>query len=115
MNPTEAPALSPRVRRKPAATAKPCTVVLVDDNDLVRGAMRQTLTAAGLRVVGEGRAPEAGLEAVRALEPAIVVTDIVFGGVPQPDAVACLSRLSPASRVVVLTSSRQHELFLSAI
>jgi two-component system nitrate/nitrite response regulator NarL len=111
----ESPANAARGRRSPTSRGRPYTVVLVDDHDLVRGALRQTLSAAGMRVVGEGRTPQAGLEAVRALEPAVVVTDVVFGGVPQPHAVQEISRLAPGSRVVVLTSSRRHELLLGAI
>jgi two-component system nitrate/nitrite response regulator NarL len=101
--------------RRPTSRAKPTTVVLVDDQDLTRGAMRQTLTAVGLRVVGEGKSLQAGVKAVRELEPSLVVMDVVFGGVAQLDAVERVCRMAPSARVVVLTSSAHHELFFRAI
>jgi DNA-binding NarL/FixJ family response regulator len=96
-------------------SAKQPTVVLVDDQDLTRGAMRQTLTAAGLQVVGEGKTLQAGLRAIRDLEPSLVVMDVVFGGVAQVDAVERVSRLAPGARVVVLTSSAHNELLFRSL
>jgi two-component system nitrate/nitrite response regulator NarL len=66
-------------------------------------------------VVGEARTPEAGIEAVKALEPSVVVTDVVFRGIPRPDTIEQISAIAPAARVVVLTSTQRHELFLGAI
>ncbi|HUE28562.1 MAG TPA: response regulator transcription factor [Solirubrobacteraceae bacterium] len=101
--------------RRPTATAKQPTVVLIDDQDLTRGVMRQTLTAVGMQVIGEGKTLPVGLKAVRDLEPTVVVMDVVFGGVAHVDAVERVMRLAPSARVVVLTSSAHHELFFRAI
>jgi len=104
-----------RTAKRSPTSAKQTTVVLIDDQDLTRGAIRQTLTAAGLQVVGEGKSLQAGLRAVRDLEPSLVVMDVVYGGVARVDGVERVSRLAPSARVVVLTSSAHNEPFFRSI
>ena len=53
------------------------TVVLVDDEPLVRGIMIRGLEQAGFRVFGAGDG-RAGFELVVAVEPDVVVTDLIM-------------------------------------
>jgi two-component system, NarL family, nitrate/nitrite response regulator NarL len=91
------------------------TVVLIDEHDLTRAALRQALVATGMHVVGEGRGPGEVLEVLRDQEPSAVVIDPVFAGVVHLDWVERLARLAPATQVVVLTSSSHRGLMSDAI
>ncbi len=91
------------------------TVVLIDEHDLTRAALRQALVATGMHVVGEGRGPGEVLEVLRDQEPSAVVIDPVFDGVVHLDWVERLARLAPATQVVVLTSSAHRTLMSDAI
>lgn len=90
-------------------------MILVDEHDLTRGALRQTLIASGMQVVGEGRSPREVLEALRQHAPSALVIDPVYGGAVHLDWVQRLARLAPSTQVVVLTSSPYRTLLSDAI
>jgi DNA-binding NarL/FixJ family response regulator len=98
-----------------ARIARPHSVILIDEHDLTRGALRQTLVATGMQVVGEGRSPRDVLEALREHAPSVLVIDPVFGGAVHLDWVQRLARLAPSTQVVVLTSSPYRTLVSDAI
>ena len=61
-------------------SARPITVVLVDDEHLIRGALARALTDAGLELVGEAAdAPEA-IRVVVDLRPDVVLMDLRLPG-----------------------------------
>ncbi len=82
------------------------TVLIVDDHAGFRGFARRLLEAGGFTVVGEAEDGAAGLAAVEALRPAVVLLDVLL---PDTDGFAVARRLAErADRpVVVLTSSRE--------
>ncbi len=98
-----------------ARVARPHTVVLIDEHDLTRGALKQTLTAIGMQVVGEGRSPREVLDVIRREAPSALVIDPVFGGAVHLDWVERLAQLAPSTQVVVLTSSPYRALVADAI
>lgn len=99
----------------------PCrgTVVLIDDEELARTAVRHTLVEAGCEVVGEADSVAAGLRAVDDAVPELVIVDIAVGGSARPQVIEQLEQLPshPASppRVLVLTANRDPRCLLEAL
>jgi DNA-binding NarL/FixJ family response regulator len=80
------------------------TVLVADDQDLVRSGLRLILETRGLEVVGEAANGREAVEATRGLGPDVVLMDIRM---PVLDGIAATSeivRVRPASRVLVLTT-----------
>jgi DNA-binding NarL/FixJ family response regulator len=84
------------------------TVVLVDDEQLIRGALSQALSSGGLDVVGEAANGEDAVEMVLDLRPDVVLMDLRLPGISGVEAIERLGMLAPASRVLVLTRSEQN-------
>lgn len=82
------------------------TVLIVDDHAGFRGFARQLLEASGFRVVGEADDGSTALAAVDALQPELVLLDVLL---PDTDGFFVAERLAErADRpAVVLTSSRE--------
>jgi len=91
------------------------TVVLIDDQELIRNAVTQALEGTGLEVVGEAATAAMGLRAVLALRPDVVLMDFVLAGASAFQAIEQISLLAPASRILVLTASRKRDCLLEAI
>jgi DNA-binding NarL/FixJ family response regulator len=80
-------------------------VLLVDDDPLVRAGLRMLLeTAPDLSVVGEAGDGADAVEAVRMHRPDVVLMDVRMPRMDGLAATAAISTLSPAPRVVVLTT-----------
>jgi DNA-binding NarL/FixJ family response regulator len=92
------------------------TVVVIDDEELARTAVRHTLVEAGCEVVGEADSVEGGLRAVGDTGPDLVIIDIAFGEAARPQAIEQLSSCSiSAPRVLVLTTNRDPLCLLAAL
>jgi DNA-binding NarL/FixJ family response regulator len=90
---------------------EPTTVVLVDDEPLFRTAVGQTLTGAGIELIGEATSMKDAIEVVVELRPDVVLMDIKLPDSPDsPDiqAIERLCLLAPASRILILTRSEQN-------
>ena len=83
----------------------PSTVLLVDDNELLRATLRAALDAeADLRVVGEAGDGRAAIELVGECQPDVVVIDNqmpTMNGIP---AIPGLRTASPATRIIMFSS-----------
>jgi DNA-binding NarL/FixJ family response regulator len=80
------------------------TVVLADDQELVRSGLRALLEARGVEIVGEAEDGRAALEATRAHRPDVLVMDIRM---PILDGIAATREVVAAglaSRVLILTT-----------
>ena len=88
----------------------PTTVLIVDDHEDFRRAARLLLEAQGFVVLGEAPHGAAGVEAARALQPDLVLLDVVL---PDIDGVLVADQMSalPSPPIVVLTSSRRRRDF----
>jgi DNA-binding NarL/FixJ family response regulator len=84
------------------------TVVLVDDEPLIRAALAQMLAANGLDVVGEAANGEDAIELALDLRPDVVLIDIKLPGISGVHAIERLGLLAPASKVLVLTRTEQN-------
>jgi DNA-binding NarL/FixJ family response regulator len=80
------------------------TVVIADDQDLVRSGLEMVLTARGCDVVGQASDGQEAVEVVSRLQPDVVLMDIRM---PLLDGIAATRQLTEArvpSRVLVLTT-----------
>jgi two-component system NarL family response regulator len=91
-----------------AERREPITVVVVDDEHLIRGALTQALSARGLDVVGEAANAQAAIEIVLDVRPDVVLMDLRLPDMSGIQAIERLTLLAPASRVLILTRSEQN-------
>src|SRR5436853_477906 len=84
------------------------TVVLVDDEPLIRSALGQALSVGGLDLVGEAADARDAIRMVLDLRPDVVLMDLRLPGMSGVEAIWQLGLLAPASRVLVLTRSEQN-------
>ncbi len=91
-----------------AQSQRPTTVVLVDDEQLIRGAIAQALASSGLELVGEAANGADAIEIVLDVHPDVVLTDLRLPGISGVEAIEQLGLLAPASHVLVLTRSDEN-------
>ncbi len=84
------------------------TVVLVDDEQLIRGAIAQALSSSGLELVGEAANGEDAIKIVLDVRPDVVLMDVRLPGLSGVQAIEQIGLLAPATRVLVLTRSEQN-------
>lgn len=81
------------------------TVLIVDDQDLVRMGMSMVLGQAdGINVVGEATNGVDAIERARILRPDVVLMDVRMPGMNGIDATAALTREFPDTAVLILTT-----------
>jgi len=82
------------------------TVLIVDDHEEFRRAARRLLEAQGFLVIGEAPDGARGLRAASALQPDVVLLDVVL---PDVDGIVVADQMSDLANppVVVLISSRR--------
>lgn len=84
---------------------RPARVMIVDDHELVRDAVRRALTAPDLEVVAEASNGEQALQRARDVRPDLILLDVEMPGVSGIEIVAELSRSLPETQIVMLTVS----------
>jgi DNA-binding NarL/FixJ family response regulator len=87
---------------------RPVTVVVVDDEHMIRSALAQSLTGAGLELVGEAANAQEALTVVVDLRPDVVLMDLRLPDRPGVRTIEQLGLLAPASRILVLTRTEQN-------
>jgi NarL family two-component system response regulator LiaR len=81
------------------------TVLVVDDHDLLREGVSACLASfADLEVVGEAPTGEAAIEATAALDPDVIVIDLVMPGIGGTEAIRQIRADRPDVGIVALSS-----------
>jgi NarL family two-component system response regulator LiaR len=81
------------------------SVLLVDEDAVLRRAVRALLEDDGLRVVGEADTAEASLALATELEPDVITMAVAMRGSSGIEATRLILEVVPATRVVILTKS----------
>jgi DNA-binding NarL/FixJ family response regulator len=91
-----------------AARRRAVTVVLVDQESLIRMALAEVLSKGAVDLVGQAASGEEAIEMVLDLRPDVVLMDLRLPGISGVEAIEQLGLLAPATRVLVLTRSEQN-------
>ncbi len=91
------------------------TVLIVDDAELFREALKAAFTQEGFDVVAVAADAMAGIDLAREHEPDLVMLDLLMPGMSGLEVVGTIVKASPKSRVVLLTASESAEDLLSAV
>lgn len=84
--------------------ASPIEVYLLDDQVMIRAALRSLLEAQpGFTVVGESGDARSAIAEIEQLRPDVVLTDIAMPGLSGIDAIPMIRRASRRTRIVMLT------------
>ncbi len=91
------------------------SVLIVDDAELFREALRAAFTQQGFEVVAVAGDAMAGIDLAREHEPDLVMLDLLMPGMSGLEVVGTIVKASPRSRVVLLTASESAEDLLAGI
>lgn len=94
---------------------KRISVVIIDDNDMMRGILRGMLRGDEYEVIGEGRNGNMAVDIAERLKPEVICLDIMM---PEKDGIEALREIkaaNPATEVVMITSSSDPETVRGAI
>ncbi|HET8740518.1 MAG TPA: response regulator transcription factor [Acidimicrobiia bacterium] len=91
------------------------TVLIVDDAELFREALRAAFTQEGFEVVAVAADAMSGIDLAREHEPDLVMLDLLMPGMSGLEVVGTIIKASPRSRVVLLTASESAEDLLAAV
>ena len=90
---------------RPGAVSGPISVVLADDQALMRMGFRMVLEAEDdINVVGEASDGTAALAQAKALNPDIILMDVRMPGMNGIEATGLITRECPGTRVLILTT-----------
>lgn len=91
------------------------SVLVVDDAELFREALRAAFIQEGFDVVGVAADAMTGIDMTREFEPDLVMLDLLMPGMSGLEVVATIIKTSPRTRVVLLTASESAEDLLAAV
>jgi DNA-binding NarL/FixJ family response regulator len=91
------------------------SVLIVDDAELFREALRAAFLQEGFDVVAVAADAMTGIDLTRQHEPDLVMLDLLMPGMSGLEVVGTIVKASPKTRVVLLTASESAEDLLSAV
>ena len=92
------------VRTAPSPHTSPLRVLLADDHEVVRQALRALLEQHGFEIVAEAADGRAAIAAAGRLRPDVAVLDVAMPNLNGVDAAHEITRLAPATRVILLSA-----------
>jgi len=95
--------------------AKRCSVIIVDDNDMMRSILRSMLRGETYEVIGEARNGIAAVDIANRLKPDIICLDIMMPEKSGLEALREIKAARPEIAVVMITSSSEPETVQTAI
>ena len=97
--------LQPGGAERPGEVSGPISVVLADDQALMRMGFRMVLEAEDdINVVGEASDGTAALAQAKALHPDVILMDVRMPGMNGIEATELIARECPGTRVLILTT-----------
>ncbi|NOX64145.1 MAG: response regulator transcription factor, partial [Chloroflexi bacterium] len=91
-------------------------VLIVDDHPLMRDALKTAVgSEPGLYVVGEATNGDEAVEQARALQPDVIIMDLLMPGMDGLEAIAAIHRDLPHIRILAITSSSEEDMVLKAV
>src|SRR3954454_16811666 len=90
-------------------------VVIVDQDPLVRGVVRDALAGTRVRVVAEAADGREAVALAARHQPDVVLTDILLPELDGPTAIRRIVSASPLVRVIVLTASKDVQTGITAL
>ena len=91
------------------------TVLIVDDAELFREALRAAFVQEGFQVAAVAADAMSAIDLAREHRPDVVMLDLLMPGMSGLEVVGSIIKASPRSRVVLLTSSESAEDLLAAV
>lgn len=91
------------------------SVLIVDDAELFREALKAAFTQEGFDVVGLAADAMTGIDLAREHEPDLMMLDLLMPGMSGLEIVGTVIKASPKTRVVLLTASESAEDLLAAV
>jgi DNA-binding NarL/FixJ family response regulator len=91
------------------------TLVIADDHPMVRAGLRSMLAASRVNVVGEAAEGQSTLEAVRKLQPQVVLMDIRMPGMDGIQALEALRAAKLPTKVIMVTTYRSTSYLLRSL
>jgi len=94
---------------------KRVTVVIVDDNDMMRAILRSILRGEEYDVIGEARNGTQAVELVERMKPDIVCMDVLMPEKNGLEAMAEIKQILPETEFIMITGSADPETVQDAI
>jgi len=92
------------------------TIVLVDDHEVLREALREKLNREpGLRVVGEARDASGALEVIGELKPSVLILDVTLKHESGIDVAIEAARISSATRILAYSMHTEKAIVLEML
>lgn len=91
------------------------TVLIIDDNDMIREVLRVTLRSDGYNVVGEAADGASGLELVAKLKPDVVCLDILMPKISGLNVLKMVKSKLPRTAVLMITGQNEREVVQEAL
>jgi len=91
-------------------------LLLVDDHDIVRAGLRMLFMAEkDMEIVGEANSAEEALQAMRELEPDVVLMDVAMPGMSGIEATRRIKEVNPEVFVLALTMHEDEQYFFEML
>ena len=92
------------------------SILLVDDEAMIRAGLRALLTMSGdYEVVGERGSAQDGIERARELRPDVVIMDVSMPGMTGIEAIALVQQAAPGTKVLMASTHETYDIVSQAL